>query len=46
MEQQMPSSPHCQAVTIWREHKEVKRRKRMWEDAQGELMEEGRKGTS
>lgn len=36
MEKQMYLSPHRQAVIVWREHKEVKGGKKMWEDAQSE----------
>lgn len=38
--------PHCQAVTVWREHKKVKGGKKMWEDAQSEWVERGAKSTS
>ena len=39
-------SPHHQAVTVWREYKEVKGGKKMWEDAQSEGMERGAKSIS
>lgn len=39
-------SPHHQAVTVWREYKEVKGGKKMWEDAQSEWMEMGAKSIS
>lgn len=38
--------PHCQAVTVWREHKEVEGGQKLWEDAQSEWMEMGAKSTS
>lgn len=46
MEKQMHLSPHCQAVTVQTEHKEVKERKKMWEGAQSECIRMGPKGTT
>lgn len=43
MEKQMYLSPHRQAVTVWREHKEVEGGKKMWKDAHSERMEVGAK---